>query len=227
MKSFNDLVLAHKGKTICIMGGADSLAEDLKNIKADIYISTNAHGTIIQAPDYVFCMDEINSKTQEPMDAFIRARTDAPIISKRGFADYQLANYPQEPRDVLSGMIAAWVAYVMGAKLVILAGMDAYDGEPGYVDEAVKIARDIHTGVRVMSDSLAKVWPKYDKAEKLKPFKPHASLITFGTTSDGEITVEVMKPTTYRGREVKKGETFKTMRHEAVRMLKHKIFKEV
>ena len=49
------------------------------------------------------------------MDKHIRGLTDAPIISPRAFADYQLMTWPQAPRDVLSGMVGAWAAFVMGA----------------------------------------------------------------------------------------------------------------
>src|SRR5690606_19762695 len=57
---FRDLILAHKGKRICVMGGAPSLAADLETVKADIYISTNAHGVGLVEPDYLLAMDERN-----------------------------------------------------------------------------------------------------------------------------------------------------------------------
>jgi hypothetical protein len=226
MKDFNELVLKHKGKRICIMGGAPSLEDDLCQIDADIYISTNAHGAHLQKPDYIFAMDEINTRLNVPMGGFLRELTDAPIISPRAYADYQLITWPQCPRDVLSGMVATWAAFMMGAKVVILAGMDAYDGKSGFVHEATKMARDVNCPVRVMSDSLAKVWPKYDPAEKFGRYTPHSS-INGWLDVDEKVTIEVIKPTTIRTLLRKKGEQLTVMRHEVLNLLKHKMIKEV
>lgn len=44
MKDFRELILKHKGKKICVMGGADTLEEELKSVEADVYISTNEIG---------------------------------------------------------------------------------------------------------------------------------------------------------------------------------------
>lgn len=226
MSDFNDLILKHKGKVFCVMGGSDSLEQDLKKIKADIYISTNAHGVEFITPDYVLAMDEINTRTKQKMIEHIRERTDAPIISPRPYADYQLIDYPQAPRDVLSGMIAAWASYMMGAKVVILAGMDAYDGKSGFVHEGTKIARDIFAPVRVMSDALSKVWAKYNPKEKFGRYKPHSNIDTW-LNVDGKIRIEVLKPTTIRDKLRDKGEQMEVMRHEVTTLLKHKMIREL
>jgi hypothetical protein len=226
MRDFNDLVLKHKGKRICIMGGAASLEDDLCQIDADIYISTNAHGVHLQKPDYILAMDETNTRLNVPMGGFLRELTDAPIISPRAYADYQLIKWPQAPRDVLSGMVATWAAFMMGAKVVILAGMDAYDGKSGFVHEATKMARDVNCPVRVMSDSLAKVWPKYDPTEKFGRYTPHSSINAW-LDVDEKVTIEVIKPTTIRNALRAKGEQLSVMRHEVISLLKHKMIKEV
>jgi len=162
MNTFNDLILKHKGKRICIMGGADTLENDLLEIEADIYISTNGHGNGLQKADYYFAMDEHNRHIDKPMGEYLNSLSDASIISPRSYADYQLNDWPQCPRDVLSGMVATWAAMMMGAKVVILAGMNGYK-DKNYIFEATKIARDIAVPVRVMSDELSGVWAKYDK----------------------------------------------------------------
>ena len=216
---FAELALKHKGKRICVIGGkpVDSLPD------ADIYISTNAHGVHLVQPDYVLAMDERNSREDCPMGPFLRSRTDAPIISPHTFSDYRLTNWPQNPRFVLSGMIAAWMAWFMGAKVVILAGMDGYGGQDGYKDEAMKIDRDIHCPVRVAGGGpLTSQWPEYKPAESFGKYKPH-SAIQGWLGKDGIITVRVRKPCLGMGI----GETLKAPRHEVARLLKHRMVEEV
>jgi hypothetical protein len=226
MKTFEELILKHKGKRICVMGGAQSLEADLKKVKADVYISTNGHGLEFQEADYLFAMDETNRHHQMPMGEYLRSVSSAPIISPRGYADYALTKWPQAPRDVLSGMTAAWAAMMMGASVVILAGMDAYEGDAGYVDEARKMARDIHVPVRVFSDALQQVWTKYDGREKFKDYEP-PSVIDTWLGVEGEIEIEVLRATTMMGRDVLPGQRYKVLRHDVRRLLKHRMIKEV
>ena len=226
MKEFGELVLKHKGKRICIMGGAPSLEDDLIQIEADVYISTNGHGCGLVSPDYLFAMDEANgNQGGVPMGGYLRGLSDAPIISPRGYADYYLTDWPQAPRDVLSGMVAAWAAYMMGAKVVILAGMDGYQ-KSGFIGESVKMARDIHCPVRVMSDELTKAWPRYDPAEKFGRYKPHPDIETKQNV-DGMTIIECVKATNFRGSPLNAGQRVKVSRHEVRRLLKHKMVIEV
>ncbi|HEX5539903.1 MAG TPA: hypothetical protein VFX01_08970, partial [Methylophilaceae bacterium] len=120
----------------------------------------------------------------------------------------------------------AWAAWVMGAKVVILAGMDGYNGTAGFVHESVKIARDIHCPVRVMSESLTKAWPMYDPQEKFGRYAPHAGINAW-LGIDGKTTIEVIKATTIRGVLQQKGQRLSVMRHEVKALLKHKMIKEV
>jgi hypothetical protein len=228
-KDFRELALAHKGKIICVMGGSPSLADDLAKIKADIYISTNGHGAGLVKPDYVLAMDEINKHSNSPMGEFLRDTVpDVPIISPHTYADHQLTNWPQAPRFVLSGMVAVWAAYMMGAKCVVVAGMDAYGGESGYIDEARKISRDVSVPVRTMSGPLADVWPAYDASEKFGRYSVPTQIDGWlNAEADGEIDVEVRKPTTVRGIVLRKGEKLRVARHEVHRLLKHRMLREV
>lgn len=225
MKTFWDLVLKHKGKRICVMGGADSLESDLLEIDSDIYISTNGHGVGLVKPDYLFAMDETNSNTQRPMVDHLKSMSAAPIISPRAYADYQLVTWPQAPRDVLSGMVATWCAFMMGAKVVILVGMDGYK-DLGYIHESTKMARDVHCPVRVMSDQLARVWPKYDPDEKFGRYKP-STAINGWLEIDESINLEVVKKSNHLGRDLLPGEKFTAMRHQVRLLLKHKMVREV
>lgn len=227
MRDFRELILAHQGKRICVMGGAPGLEEDLKHVQADVYISTNGHGADLRRPDYVLAMDENHSKERCPMGPFLRAKSDAPIISPHRYADIRLAMWPQNPRFVLSGMIATWAAFAMGAKVVILAGCDGYGGEPGYIDEARKIDRDVYCPVRVAgSGPLTKVWPAYDPKEKFVSDKPHSSIETLKGV-DGKIRIRARKPVTVGLVDLQAGDEMVVLRHEVKRQLKHRLVEEI
>lgn len=231
MSLFRELALKHKGKRICIMGGAPQLADHLAQVTADIYISTNAHGVALQSPDYLFAMDAINSRNGRPMGDYLRSQSAAPVISRHPYADYQLLTWPQCPRDVLSGMVATWTAFMMGAKVVILAGFDAYATErpnrhTGYAFEAVKMARDVKCPVRVVGGGLARAWPAYDPDEKFGRYTPHSS-IGYWLGTNEPITVRVRKPTQIRGEYRAVGDVVPVIRHEVVRQLKHRMIEEV
>jgi len=220
---FRDLILAHKGKVICVLGGApiDQVP------KADIYISANAHHVDKVKPDYVLAMDETHQHKKICMGAHIRALTDAPVISPHPYADYSLPMWPQHPRWVLTGMIGVWAAFMMGAKAVIVAGMDGYGGENGYLDEAKKISRDVHCPVRVYGGGpMEKAWPAYDPGERFGRYKPHGSIDAW-LGKDGQVTVRVRKRCSIRGRDASPGDEFTLMRHEVARELKHKMVVEV
>jgi hypothetical protein len=158
------------------------------------------------------------------MGAYLRGLSSAPIIAPRGFADYHLGQWPQQPRWVLSGMTATWAAFVMGASIVILAGFDAYGGAPGYIDEGRKMARDVKCPVRVVSGPLQKVWPAYDPNEEFGPYVPH-SAINGWLGKDGKVTVRALKEC--HGPVLKPGEILTTYRQDVWRLLKHRMVEEI
>ena len=159
------------------MGGGPSLASDLEAIgPADVVISTNAHGVDLRKPDYLLAIDHTYCGSDMGMGKYLRSKSDAPIIAPHAFADYRLGHWPGEPRYVLSGLVATWAAFAMGAKVVNLAGMDGY-ADNDYTKEAEKISRDIHCPVRVQPASfLRSVWPVFDPAEKFGRYTPHSSI---------------------------------------------------
>lgn len=223
---FRDLFLKHKGKRICVMGGAPSLESDLAQIDADVYISANERGAALREPDYMLAMDESHRRTHESMGAFLRRHSSAPIISPHSYADIRLGQWPQQPRWVLSGMVSIWAAFVMGAKVVIVAGCDAFGGEPGYITEARRIARDVHCPVRVVSGPLTSVWPQYDPAEKFGRYTPHTAIAGW-LGQDGKIQVRVRKPCTIAGLDRLSGETLTAWRNEVRVLLKHRMIEEI
>lgn len=227
-RDFRELILAHQGARICVMGGAPSLAEQLEHVEADVFISTNAHGAQLVDPDYLLAMDEWHSKFDSAeMGAWLRARCSAPIISPHAYADLRLGSWPQNPRFVLSGLVAAWAAFAMGARVVILAGCDGYGGDPGYVNEARKIARDIYCPVRVAGGGpLTQVWPAFDPKEKFVAQKPHSAIDGLRGV-DGMVRVKAIKPCTVGRADLKKGDELTAPRHEVARLLKHRMVEEV
>ena len=226
-KDFRDLILAHKGKRICVMGGASTLAEHLEGVDADLYLSTNGHGCDIRRPDYVVAMDDDwHGEPRIGMHAHIRARTDAPTISPRPWADYQLATWLDAPKtSVLTGMVATWAAWAMGAKVVILAGMDGYDG--ARMEFCAVAERDVKCPVRVAGGGpLTKFWPAYDPKERFGRYAPHPSIDALRGI-DGQTRIRVRKPVTIRGRDMAPGEEMTVMRHEVRRLLHHRMIEEV
>ncbi len=228
LRDFRDLILAHPGKRFIVMGGGPSLAADLKALgtrAGDVVISANGHGVDLRQPDYLLAMDHTHTGRQVPMGRHLRERSAAPIISPHGFADYRMGHWPECPRFVLSGMVAAWAAYAMGAKVVCLAGMDGY-ADNDYTGEAQKIARDIHAPVRVASGFLTGVWPAYDAAERFGKYTPHTSIDGLRGI-DNQIRIRARKPCKVGMVELERGQEMTGLRHEFARLLRHRMLEEV
>ena len=229
LRDFRDLILSHKGKRFIVMGGGPSLAADLERLGSkpgDVVISTNAHGVDLRQPDYLLAIDHTHTGAGVPMGQYLRQRSDAPIISPHGFADYRLGFWPDCPRFVLSGLVAAWAAFAMGAKVVCLAGMDGY-ADNDYTDEARKIARDIHCPVRVQGGSfLRAVWPEWDGAERFGKYTPHSSIDGLRGI-DNQIKIRARKPCQVGLINLQRGAEMTVMRHEVARLLKHRMVEEV
>lgn len=228
MRDFRELLLQHPGRRFIVMGGGPSLEADLDALgrkAGDVVISTNAHGVNLRAPDYLLAIDHTHTGNGVPMGEYLRQRSDAPIISPHGFADYRLGFWPEHPRWVLSGLIAAWAAWAMGAKVVVLAGMDGYaDNE--YSDEARKIARDIHGPVRVASGFLEAVWPRWEPGERFGKYTPHSAIDGLRGI-DGLVRVRVRKACTVGKADVPAGAELTAYRHELHKLLKHRMVEEV
>lgn len=229
LRDFRELILSRPGARFIVMGGGPSLAEDLERIgtqPGDVVISTNAHGVDLREPDFLLAIDHTHTSLQEPMGQYLRGRSAAPIISPHSFADFRLGFWPGCPRFILSGLVATWASFAMGAAVVVLAGMDGY-ADNDYRDEARKIARDIHCPVRVMAASpLADIWPAFNPREQFMDYEPHSSIDGL-KGQDGRIRIRVVKPCTIGRSDFPKDAELVCMRHEVSRLLKHRMVVEL
>lgn len=225
--AFTDIVLKHKGARVVVMGGAPGLAEQIDGLKADVWISANDHGAKLRDVDYIVAMDDQHGETKENMRARLRKVSQAPIIGPWPHNDYQLSEWPDAPRKVLSGMVGAWCAWAMGAKVVILTGMNGYDGRAGAIRDARLMASQIHCPIRIIgAGPLADTFQQYDPAETFGRYTPHSSINGL-LGRDGEVRIRVIKPTQVRGIDVKRGDEITVMRHEVARLIRHRMVAEV
>lgn len=222
--TFRELILAHKGKRICVMGGAKSLADDLAKVEADVYISANEHGTPYPH-DYIIAMDRQHG-SRKLMKDVLRAASDKPIISPEEFADYRLTVWPSSPRRLYSGMVGAWCAWAMGARVVILAGMDGYQGSLRAKRQADTMAEEIRCPVRVVSGPLADVFGLYDPSERFGRYAPHNAIHTL-MGANGETRVRVRKETAIEGINYIPGDEWAGPRHSVAKQLRHKMVIEL
>lgn len=225
---FSDLILKHAGQRICVMGGAPSLTKHLEQVEADVFISVNCHGA--ERPhDYVLAMDERHGQHGVPMGPYLRERSKRPIISPRAYGDYMLRTWPDYPKTgVLSGMVAAWVAWVMGAQVVILAGMDGYDGSASGLAHAAPVIRDVRGPIRVVGGGpLTKFWPEYSPEEQFGAYAPHPTFDTLKGVQ-GMSNYRALKPFGLPdGRTFVKDQEFEAERHDMERPLKHRLVEEI
>jgi hypothetical protein len=226
INSFSELVMKHAGKRICVMGGSPSLADDIKSVDADVWISVNEHGAKLREVDYVVAMDDIHTKLHVPMLKHIRPHTDAPIISPWHWGDFQLSHWHLIPKIPYSGVVASWCAYLMGGHPVILAGFDCYKGHGAAVGQHKEYVKHIKGEVRVVSGALTSLYPKYDANEKFAPFVI-PDIMKLEPTLTDEIRVKVMKKVNVRGQDWQAGTLLTVTRHEVRRQLKHKSLIEV
>lgn len=221
------LIMRHPGARICVMGGAPSLDEHLKQVDADVYISVNAHGSH-HPHDYIVAMDEEHGNLRVPMRGYLRGKSKASIIGPRHWNDYVLTTWPDYPKtSILSGMVAAWVAWTMGAKVVILAGMDGYGGSASGLAHCAPVVRDVKCPIRVVGGGpLTKFWPAYDMNEKFGDYKMHPAIETLQGV-DGMTRIRALKKCSAPGLSLSPGDEVDVMRHQAFRLLKHRLVEEI
>ena len=231
---FEDLVLKHKGKVIAVLGGGEINEKDLKAVKPNIIISANGHGSDIADIDYVVAMDDVHTEHQYNMRDHIKKLTDAPILGPFTHNDVLLVDWPMAPRRVYTGTIAVWVAWVMGAKAIVLLGFDGYadeddDPRPGYMDKVQEVMRHVTVPVRTVNGGpLSEVWPEFDKDEKWGRYKPHGSLVDYNKP-DGMVMVRALKDSKLDDGLLAKGDSRKVNKGSRTvdRMLKHKMIEVV
>jgi len=220
-KTMGDLVMKHRGQRICVMGGGPSLAADLERVKADVWISVNEHGAKLRPADYVVAMDTTHTELKTDMRKHIRAHTDAPIIGPWGWNDYQILKWPLQPRFMLSGVVATWVASLMGAHPVILAGFDCYGGDPKIVGQHKDYRPHVFADVRVCSGPLVEVFQPYSTKGRMKAYTPPEAL-DIEKLCGSEVVVKAIKPFHFRGVDWPAGTLLKVPPHEVRMQIKHK-----
>lgn len=215
----SDLLMKHEGQRICIMGGSKTLDDDLRTVEADVWISVNNHGAMRREVDYIVCMDNIHTANKREMWKFLRDYSDAPVISPWHWGQYQISSWPAYPRLLNSGVIAGWVAYLMGAHPVIFAGFDCYGGKVGAMDMHKTMLAHMPCEVRVCSGPLLKFIKQYDPAEVMEDYKMPDVHKAAGA---GQIRVRVDRPFHYRGYDWPIGSILTVGEHEVKLQLKHK-----
>jgi hypothetical protein len=224
MRSFGELAMRHRGARICVMGGGPTLAPDIEKVTADVWISTNEHGAKLRPVDYVVAMDNLHTKLGVSMKGHIRPHTQAPILGPWHWNDWQITRWPGLPNMPLSGVIATWVAYILGAHPVILAGFDCYGGRK--VGQHREMAPNIAAEVRVVSGPLIGLYRQYDPQETFAPYVA-PDVMKLMPELDGEIKVRVRKPVAIRGYEWPIGSELVIPRYEVKHQLKHKSLVEI
>lgn len=229
MNTFRELIFKHRGKKICVMGGSPHLAEDIEDVRADVWIAANDHGARLRPVDYIVAMDNIHCVLHKPMLPFLREVSDAPIIGPWPDYDYYLTHWPGSPRKTFSGLVAAWIAWAMGAHPVILAGFDSYAGkmDNGRAKRKAKMFADYIQGdVRACRGSFGDLWPMYSPTERYGRYKPH-SAINGLLGVDEMIRIRCRKPANVYGTEWPPGTELEVGRHEVKALLKHRMVVEV
>lgn len=217
--------MCHPGARICVMGGGPNLKADIEGIKADVWISCNEHGAKVRPVDYVVAMDNLHTVTRVPMLGHVRQHTDAPIIGPWHWCDYGLNSFPLHPRLLYSGVVAQWVASLMGAHPLIMAGFDCYGGAARAVGQHREYAPHVRCEVRVASGPLTAIWKPYSAAEKFAPYvRPD---VIEGVDMTPGIRVQVLKPIEIRGRQWPKGAILTVPRQEVWRQIKHRSLAEL
>jgi hypothetical protein len=217
-KRFNDLIQAHSGKRIAVLGGAPSLQYDLEKIDADIWISANEHGVKIRPCDYIVTVDEIHGRADRDSFEYLRQFSGAPIVSPCYGANYLISWWPGAPRRMLSGLMAAWCGWQMGGHPVILAGFDSFNGDEGAREKAALFKEQIKGHVRQCS-GMDEFWPRYDPGEDFTEYVP--------VVIDRDIIkIRVRKPVTIRGMEWPKDAQLEVERDEVKRFLRHRMVVE-
>lgn len=214
-----ELIMRHAGKRICVMGGGKTLQADIEVIEADVWISVNNHGAKLRPVDYIVCMDNIHTANKREMRHFLRQFSDAPIISPWHWGQYQMHKWPGYPRMYNSGVMAVWVAYLMGAHPVIMAGYDCYGGDKKIIDMHRYFVPEVRCQVRVASGALIGMYPKHESTENFDKFAIPEIL---GDARDGCVKVKVKSLFSYRGCEWPIGTILTLPEFEVRRQIKHK-----
>lgn len=230
MKYFTDIARTHKGKRIIVMGGGPMLADDIEDLKGDIWISVNDHGAKLRPVDYVVAMDDIHCEKKVNMINLIREVTDAPIIGPFRQNDIFLTDWPGYPRRKFSGLVATWIAWALGGWPVILAGFSGYAGEGRQADRHARqvglFDEKIIGKVRVVGRTIGNSWPVFDRSERYGRYSEHSRIRGIAGI-DEEIKIKVRKRSWINEQYWPPGDELRVARHEVIKQLKHGMVIEI
>lgn len=105
-----------------------------------IYISANQHGCEVARCDYITCLDQVEPRLR-PLAV--------PIATPRDFGEIRI----HRQRVNQSGMMGAYLAWVMGCSPILLCGMDCWVGGTYESDQRAK-----SSGARVPLEQHLKRW---------------------------------------------------------------------
>jgi hypothetical protein len=147
------------GVPALVIGGGPSAPQQFAEAMYDlpngtIRLSANQHGCLLTRCDYIVAVDgHINAERFKRQDGSEYGIRDfgVPIIAPKAWADYRIFN------QVLpsSGVMAAWLAWIMGCAPIVLAGIDLYDGGTYFHDVKAE-----STGHRLAADQHLERWAK-------------------------------------------------------------------
>lgn len=144
-KLLSEIALSFAGRPIVAMGGAPCLTSDLERIRsAACWVSANQHGHLARPADYIVCADIFHQVTGKAM-ADEMAGYGVPVISPYLWSDIRIPDHPQDfPMN--SGILALYVAAVLGGHPVIAAGFEFFEGGTYHHDEKAKTNGHIGLG---------------------------------------------------------------------------------
>jgi hypothetical protein len=223
--------MRHDGATFAVLGGGPSLPEQASRLpEGCIRLSANEHGCILGRCDYIVALDDTRSDgtAHEP----VLRRYATPIISPHAWADYKMNEHPQLP---YTGQQAVWVAWMLGARLVLVAGMDLYQGgtyfhapeaasdarlhpADSHLEGWLRVRETVPMAVRAMGGPLVEVFGAYDPAEAISPRTPDRAAMLAQCAG---IKVEFLRDCgrTRYGTRYLKGQILELPRDEAQRLM--------
>jgi len=118
----------HVGQAAVVIGGGMSQPEAMSRAPGPeqaVYISANEHGVKYYPCRYIVCLDMIEARLRP---------FGVPIVSPRRYGEFRVFRNPWSQ----SGMLGAYIAWIMGCSPIYLAGMDCFVGGTYHDDPEAK-----------------------------------------------------------------------------------------
>lgn len=188
VRPLSDFIDIHRGRAALVMGGGPSMPAQLgREPEGSVYISANQHGCLLRPCDYIVALDHWGPKRRfrhPDGRELLLHELGAPVISvKREDAQIRIFEKP----TANSGVVAAWVAWVMGCAPILLGGMDCYASGTYFHDaKALSSGTAVHVEghlsrwqkllqwapdgmFRALGGPLTQLFREYDPAEPVEP----------------------------------------------------------